>query len=217
MDLTNSSDSLTVFLTNQHITCSDLPIAPNNKPGAWIEIDFPQWSVKDYQLGEIKGMMFCYIFGSYWGAYAGYLGSAGITSIDTNAKRVIGWIDFETDVFGFPLSAHGSFNVPYCSSPASSLTDNSYRDLPISFELHQNYPNPFNPSTKIQFALPKPEHVTLDVYNTLGQKVETLLNSKMNAGSHDVEFDASALPSGIYFYRIQAGEFSQVRKMVLLR
>jgi hypothetical protein len=93
-----------------------------------------------------------------------------------------------------------------------------------NYHLNQNYPNPFNPTTKITFTLPKPEQVTLSVYNTLGQKVATLLDTKMNAGSHDVEFNASDLPSGIYFYRIQigdasgsTGEFSQVRKMVLLR
>jgi hypothetical protein len=84
-------------------------------------------------------------------------------------------------------------------------------------KLYQNYPNPFNPSTKITFTLAKSEYVTLYVYNTLGQKVETRLDTKMTAGSHDVEFNASDLPSGIYFYRIQAGEFSRVKKMVLLR
>jgi hypothetical protein len=95
--------------------------------------------------------------------------------------------------------------------------DIKYLDIPNAYYLSQNYPNPFNPSTKISFTLPKPEHVTFAVYNTLGQKVATLLNRKINAGSHDVQFEASTLPSGIYFYRMQAGEFSQVRKMVLLR
>jgi len=96
--------------------------------------------------------------------------------------------------------------------------------IPGGFQLLQNYPNPFNPATKITFTLPKPEHVSLAIYNTIGQIVATLLNAKMNAGSHDVHFDASNLPSGIYFYRIQVGdapghtgEFSQVRKMILLR
>ena len=90
-------------------------------------------------------------------------------------------------------------------------------DSPKEYILKQNYPNPFNPSTKITFTLPKPEHVTLIVLNLLGQKVSTLLNTKINAGSHNVQFDAHDLPSGIYFYRIQAGKFSQVRKMVVFR
>jgi hypothetical protein len=91
------------------------------------------------------------------------------------------------------------------------------RRVVSNFILEQNYPNPFNPSTRISFTLPISEHVTLDVYNTLGEKVATLLDKKMNAGSHNVQFDATYLPSGIYFYRIQGGEFSQVRKMVVVR
>jgi hypothetical protein len=93
-----------------------------------------------------------------------------------------------------------------------------------NYYLFQNYPNPFNPSTKITFTLPRPDFVTLEVYNTIGQKVATLLSTKMSSGSHDVEFNASSLPSGIYFYQIhvgdapwRTGEFSQVKKMVLLR
>jgi hypothetical protein len=89
--------------------------------------------------------------------------------------------------------------------------------FPNQFRLYQNYPNPFNPSTQISFNLPKPEFVTLEIYNTLGQKIETLLNKAMKAGQHEVEFNAQNLSSGIYFYRIEAGEFQDVKKMVLLR
>jgi hypothetical protein len=85
------------------------------------------------------------------------------------------------------------------------------------FKLKQNYPNPFNPSTRITFTLPGIENVTLEIYNTLGQKIEILLNKKMSAGSHEVEFKAQNLSSGIYFYRITAGDFSQMRKMVLVK
>ena len=112
---------------------------------------------------------------------------------DTVVKRAIEWIQSVVEVV---------YTKPY---------------LPNKFVLQQNYPNPFNPSTKITFTMPKPEQATLAIYSTLGQKVATLLDRKMNAGSHDVRFNASDLPSGIYFYRIQAGEFSQVKKMVLLR
>jgi polyhydroxybutyrate depolymerase len=88
---------------------------------------------------------------------------------------------------------------------------------PRQFALLQNYPNPFNPSTKIQYSLPKPETVKIDVYNTLGQRVEALLNQHMKAGNHEVDFNAQNLSSGIYFYRIEAGEFQDVKKMVFLR
>jgi hypothetical protein len=89
--------------------------------------------------------------------------------------------------------------------------------LPKTVELLQNYPNPFNPSTTIRYALPERMHVTLAVFNTLGQVVATLVNENQDAGFHDVRFDGSGLASGVYFYRMQAGDFVQTRKLVLLR
>ncbi len=80
-----------------------------------------------------------------------------------------------------------------------------------------NYPNPFNPITTIQFLLPKAERVSLKVYNTLGKLVATLINKKMNAGLQSVNFDASNLSSGLYFYKIDAGNFVDVKKMILLK
>ncbi len=90
-------------------------------------------------------------------------------------------------------------------------------NIPKEFTLSQNYPNPFNPSTKIEFTLPKPEEVKIKLYNTLGQRVEILLNQHMKAGYHEIEFFARNLSSGIYFYRIEAGEFQDVKKMILLK
>lgn len=88
---------------------------------------------------------------------------------------------------------------------------------PDEFLLYQNYPNPFNPLTTIKFSLPKQESVIIAIYNTLGEKLETLLSNKMPAGSHEVEFNAQNISSGIYFYLIQAGEFQDVKKMILLK
>ncbi|MBX2992051.1 MAG: T9SS type A sorting domain-containing protein [Bacteroidetes bacterium] len=89
--------------------------------------------------------------------------------------------------------------------------------IPQSFLLGQNYPNPFNPSTTIRFSLPKPAYVTLRIYNILGQEVATLLNEFAEAGFRSVRFDASGLASGVYFYRLQSGQFVHTRKLVLLR
>ena len=91
------------------------------------------------------------------------------------------------------------------------------KNLPGQFELSQNYPNPFNPSTTIEFDLPKFSNVRIEVYNLTGQKVQTLLNKKMTAGSHRLEFNAQNLSSGVYFYRIEAGEFQDVKKMILIK
>jgi len=90
-------------------------------------------------------------------------------------------------------------------------------ELPGKFELYQNYPNPFNPVTTISFMLPKPDHITLEVFNSLGQKVQTLLKTEMTAGSFNVEFQASYLPSGIYYYRIKSSEYQCVKKMILIK
>ncbi len=86
-----------------------------------------------------------------------------------------------------------------------------------SFELSQNYPNPFNPSTQIRYSVASGTMVSLKVYNVLGQEVATLVNNFQNVGSYTVNFDASKLASGIYLYQIKAGEFSQVRKMMLVK
>jgi hypothetical protein len=85
------------------------------------------------------------------------------------------------------------------------------------FKLEQNYPNPFNPTTIINYELPITNDVELSIYNLLGQKVAMLINEQKDAGYHQVEWDASGFASGIYYYRIQAGEFVSVKKMVLLR
>ncbi len=89
--------------------------------------------------------------------------------------------------------------------------------VPQEFALHTNYPNPFNPSTTITFDLLASSSVKLDVFNTLGQKVATLVNEQLPAGSYKTTFDAAELPSGLYFYRLEAGQFSQIKKMTLLK
>jgi hypothetical protein len=90
-------------------------------------------------------------------------------------------------------------------------------NVPSSFELFQNYPNPFNPATHIKFKLEESEFVTLSVYNVLGQKVKTLVNEELSFGTHRVSFDGSGLSSGVYFYKLEAGKYSSVKKMMLLK
>jgi len=85
------------------------------------------------------------------------------------------------------------------------------------YHLFQNYPNPFNPTTTIQFGLPENAHVQIELFNLAGQKVATLLNDYKQAGYHSIDFDGSGLASGVYFYSIHAGEFKQVRKMILMK
>ncbi len=107
--------------------------------------------------------------------------------------------------------------VDYSGTFAYSTVITAAVGVPVEFALMQNYPNPFNPSTVIEFALPKDETVSLKVYNAIGEMVAELVNSKLNAGYHSTVWDASSVPSGIYYCRISAGEYSSVKKMMLVK
>ena len=91
------------------------------------------------------------------------------------------------------------------------------RHIPFDYSLNQNYPNPFNPATTIKYTLSQSGDVSLMVYNLRGQEVALIFKGNMPAGNHQVTWDASNFASGIYFYRLQAGDFVQTRKMVLLK
>ena len=99
----------------------------------------------------------------------------------------------------------------------TSISENTLTGIPDKFSLGQNYPNPFNPSTKIRFDVPNSGNVSLKVYNELGKEVSTLVNSFKNAGSYEINFDASVLSSGIYFYKLQSEGLSSTKKMLLVK
>ncbi|KAA0249148.1 MAG: choice-of-anchor A family protein, partial [Chlorobiota bacterium] len=103
----------------------------------------------------------------------------------------------------------------YKTDIVNSVKDNS--TLPTEFKLYQNYPNPFNPATVIEFALPSAQNVKLSVYNILGQEVKVLNDGPLTAGYHKFSFDGKNFASGVYFYRMTAGKFSEVKKMVLTK
>ena len=98
-----------------------------------------------------------------------------------------------------------------------SASSGSNEGVPASFSLGQNYPNPFNPTTTIRYGLPQGSHVTLTLFNTLGQQVAALVNENQDAGSYEVKFDGTNLGSGVYFYRLQAGSFVETKRLLLLR
>jgi len=99
----------------------------------------------------------------------------------------------------------------------SATSNEEFDALPTEFNLSQNYPNPFNPSTKIEFSIPEASDVRLEVFNMLGQKVQTLKNERMAAGFYSVVFEAGGLSSGVYVYQLTAGEFSQTKRMLLVK
>jgi len=122
---------------------------------------------------------------------------------------------------------HGSLsNYTVPASTAKIFTNNKnwptavsrkQSKAPLKFALAQNYPNPFNPETKINFTLPKAERVKIEIFNALGQRMATVVNKTLSAGEHQIIFKAQSLSSGVYFYRIEAGKFNAVRKMMLIK
>ena len=114
----------------------------------------------------------------------------------------------------------GTFDAGVWRRPLSDMitsVDPVTGNLPQVFLIHQNYPNPFNPSTTIKYELPKASEVKLSIYDMLGREVSVLVNERRNAGVHEVKFDGAGLSSGVYFYRLQAGNSVQAKKLVILK
>jgi len=133
----------------------------------------------------------------------------GLTALSLNALAVCG-----------PYLYAGGSESGVWRRPLSEMitdVDGNHNDLPVTFDLLQNFPNPFNPSTRISFQLPKEEFVTLKIYDMLGSEISTLVNEEKPAGKYEVDFNASQLTSGVYIYKIQAGEFTGANKMILMK
>ena len=134
------------------------------------------------------------------------------------------WTDaaskFRTKIFSFVNNKNVEItneenNIVDFGAKGGTIQNNT--ELPKEFSLAQNYPNPFNPETKINYDLPISGYVSLKVYDLTGREVAILVNQQLEAGSHKVTFNGSNFASGIYFYRIQTGNFSQVKRMMLIK
>jgi hypothetical protein len=145
-----------------------------------------------------------------------------LTGLDSSSAVVLasGFVNPDKNQNGKGFALFGVLpNGRVVNFPATktSVNQHDYSKMPVQFGLEQNYPNPFNPTTTISFSLPSAEFVKLSVYNTLGQQIALLLNKQLNAGQYNVMFDASNLVSGTYYYRIEAGNFTSIKRLVLLR
>lgn len=148
-------------------------------------------------------------------------------TFDTKSIQIENLVSGTSENALFTFSADGiaksneeeliTFNIKTTSGQSWQKQFKVQAVLPDKFELQQNYPNPFNPNTIIKFSLPKDNFVTLRVFNILGETVKLLLNEEQKAGVHSVDFNASSLASGVYFYSIEAGNFKAVRKMMLMK
>jgi hypothetical protein len=135
-------------------------------------------------------------------------------SYDQNGTGGSRWYFYVSDAAGD--SAYYYLIRAYVSFPATGVRTTVELN-PLTFKLGQNYPNPFNPSTTIQFELPSRSLMTLKVYDLIGREVATLVNGIKEAGSHEIKFDASGLPSGIYLYRIVTDKYVETKKLVLIK
>ena len=171
------------------------------------------------------------------GSWSGLVSSSGSASTDANGVATLnspktknsGEITFTVDNLakdGFTYDAGANDVTPSGSimePPAAKLfTGETQAGLPTEFVLLGNYPNPFNPETRIRFALPEASHVEITIYNTLGQVIRRLVSNESSPGEHTAQWDGkdqngNAVSSGVYLYQFQAGEFSVVKKMSLLR
>jgi hypothetical protein len=140
--------------------------------------------------------------------------------IDLAGGAIIAWQSPRPD----PLSGYKHIYAQYVASggklggsATTGVDQTPVSTLPSKVSLQQNYPNPFNPSTTIQFGLPNESHVSLNIYNILGQEVAALINENRIAGQYSVIWNAQSLPSGVYFYRLQVGNSVETKKLLLLR
>jgi hypothetical protein len=181
------------------------------EPFSWADFDVPEVAAPTITSGD-----FFVLF--KWKSDSPTLPAVGADSVPTSASRsysydnTFGW--FKYPMFDWLIRA--------AAVTPTGITELGGPELPRNFELAQNYPNPFNPQTNIEFALSEGSHVTLTVFNLLGQDVRTLVSESLPAGTYRADFDArdnkgQPLPSGLYFYRLDTGEYSQTRKMMLLR
>jgi hypothetical protein len=154
-----------------------------------------------------------YDMGSFWGSETRLTNSPGmsinpsIAVYGTNVHLI--WYD-ERD---------GNPEIYYKRNPTGNIVfiNNNNSGIPKDYLLEQNFPNPFNPETKIKFHIPKSGYVSLEIYDALGRRISTIVNENLNAGEYEVEWNALSQPSGVYFYRITASVFSEIKKMVLVK
>jgi hypothetical protein len=153
--------------------------------------------------------------------YDGSIWSQSFTFSDGDVtglqKPEVGDIDGSTPISAFVGANWVGVYFDNESWPPVGIEDDLLSQIPTKFEISQNYPNPFNPTTSIQFRIPENSFVSLKIYNVLGKEIATLLNEEKNTGTYEVNFNATNLSSGIYFYKLEAGNFVETRKMILMK
>lgn len=222
---TSSKDSLTYPFS---------VIFEDSLHGVVCRIDSTFWSTSDggvtwRQIGSATPTWFDYatlVTGTNTAVFGGN-GNATIAEVDLASDSVAIFQDGTKNIsfsyVDFPTKSRGYMADGFIRSFYSARLPNvtAIQQLtprePENYSLSQNYPNPFNPSTTISYQLPRNAFVVLKVYDVLGREVETLVNERQSAGNHSVVFNASNLPSGVYFYRLQSGPYHNAKELLLLK
>ncbi|RQW04478.1 MAG: T9SS C-terminal target domain-containing protein, partial [Calditrichaeota bacterium] len=176
---------------------------PNHEVSLWSEIDWIGWKMIEWKLNDPASV----------GSWAGL----GNSVLDMPKYRM----DSFQLAYQAGANANGTIYIDDLQLisviPTSIEGPELAGNLPAEFKLEQNYPNPFNPTTRIAYSVPERSHVKITLYNALGQHVKTLVSEEKMPGVYQIDLDASGLAAGIYVYRMQAGQFSATRKLVLLK
>lgn len=194
-------------------------VVPDTYDGGWVT-----WSNINFDIPDSGKYIFStYLVGGYdsievnsgqaCDQFAGYPGGERYTKNVINDSDAVSWDNWGLHSWDANFWLTGTINV-------NSIIDDE--NLPLQFDLGQNYPNPFNPSTKIKFAIPQNvkgelREVSLKVYDVLGNEIVTLINKELVAGEYEIEFYSQGLPSGVYLYTLQSGNYVETKKMILLR
>jgi hypothetical protein len=231
LNVDNSGDIIVVFRSDD--SSSDIHTKLVKFSGAGNII----WSRSDFSYANPTDIMLDGTGNIYFSAYKGDLNEHNTYSIQKySASGDLVWLNRNTGLFNFNFVPYGICLDNDSNVIATGETDDWHpsnyltiklnqpigiqpitTEIPNHFSLSQNYPNPFNPSTKIKFAIPKSSFTKLTIYDVLGRQVRSLVNEELKPGIYEAEFNASDIPSGVYFYRITAVEFSETRKMILIK
>jgi|GEM_PF-5062050 len=209
--LANNIDTMHHSLTRIRVSVGDYPEQKIlTEKYFQFSIYYPYWQLIDFDSSAIlNGCKYFYVSG----APLFFMSTSSVSdSMYSDNFRYNWWIEKwqEGTYILFPIKAIVEKNV-------SGIGDNDLKNVPIQFKLYQNYPNPFNPSTTIRYSIPTTGFVTLKVFNVLGREVAELVKSEQRAGTYEVSFKAKHLPSGVYLYHLQSGNYTTEKKMILLK
>ncbi|MBI5037728.1 MAG: VCBS repeat-containing protein [Candidatus Kerfeldbacteria bacterium] len=184
-------------------------------PGSYGATNVAQAAAGDFDGDGLDDVMLAYAYSTVWVRFHMFLSTGSSFTMDHYSE---GW--WEATAYGITNHVRGivagNFN-PALSAMGKRAVDDDAESLPISFSLSQNYPNPFNPVTNISYSLPNASHVTLEVFNILGQRVAKLVDGDLPAGDHTIVWEADKQASGIYFYRLRTEDAVETKKMLLLK